>query len=67
MHASEESRYLIALRLQWGSLVVGTLGVGGVQGRIRLLQVFFCPLFLLECMFDARTCDLIVLSVKRHI
>ena len=67
MHASEMPKDLIALRLRSGSRGIGVLelqSVGGVRGRIWLLSVFLCIFLLLECIFDAKACDL---SVERLI
>jgi hypothetical protein len=41
--------------------------VGGVRGRILVLLVFFIFYFLLECMYDARACNLSFFIVERFI
>ena len=35
------------------------------RAHLIVVNVFFVFLLLLECMFDARTCDLSVWSVER--
>jgi hypothetical protein len=60
MHANKKPTYLIVLgcRMDFKGIVLEFQSVGGVRGCNLLFKVFFCLLFFLKHMFEAKDNDL---------